>query len=207
MKPVPFVEHQMNRATQFREKQALEVVQFQEAQARRLEDFQRQRDLTLENFQRSQNERRMAFNQQLNDERQNFNQSQTERRQAFRQQFKDLIAFNSGETEARQQHYARLNADLNRFLFGSVTSQISNIAKTASQAFSFAGGGYSGSGGIAMLHEDEFVLNKPTTSMLERGMGSLTQDKIQNFFQDRNFGDISPTIMIEGSTNMSESIL
>jgi len=199
-----FQKLQAERNTQFQERQAQELARFQEAQERRLEDFERQRDLAQENFNRSQNDRQSEFDTRRAQERKEFNTLQIERRNQFIAERNQQIEFQNRSLQETATYYTNLQRQfdiLNNARLRDFALEITGF--TASQVPSFDDGGHSGRGGIAMLHENEFVLDKPTTSMLERGTGSLTQSKVQNLFQNRTVGDVSPTIIIEGNTNMS----
>jgi hypothetical protein len=77
-----------------------------------------------------------------------------------------------------QQHYQVMAQMRSQYL-----AQVSQRAPTTpslpdTRPTPYASGGYTGAGGLSLLHPGEFVLNAQTTRRLEGSMGTLTQDKI-----------------------------
>lgn len=195
-----FRERQTNERQQFSEAQAKQQNQFEEQQRRTDDNFQRQLDRQQQHFDREQQTRESEFRQRLSQERKNFLELQQERRDEFRQQLEEQEMFQNAESAARERHYLDLQRQYEAFLGGG---RLPNRPGQKNIIPAFAEGGLS-SGGLAMLHAGEGVLNRQSTDMMMRAVGSFNQSRIQNFINNRSVGDLNNSIQF-GGTALSES--
>lgn len=160
----------------FRQQQAEEQFKFQQEQAKaqfeqRLKDLDEQHRVELEKARQQQAERLRELQIQ-------YRQEQITRRNAFYDILRDLDASLLNEEKTRLQYYARMQQDLEKFLSdtaNSVTSAGSNLPGYETHQ----AGGY----GPGRVGRGEYVLNRSTTSALEKMIGGrLTQQGVQSTF-------------------------
>lgn len=170
--------------------------QFQNERAKRREEFAYQQAQALEQFERQQEQARQQYEErlkQLAEQHQQelartrqqtaerlrelelqYRQEQITRRNAFYDILRDLNANLLGEQQTRQQYYARMQADLERFLASS------SMVPRGSNLPGYASGGYTPDGAIR-AHQGEWVADRETTRALERSIGGrLTQDGVRS---------------------------
>lgn len=197
-----FRERQQNEQRQFGEQQDKQRSQFEEQQRRADENFKRQLDRQQEHFDREQAQRESEFREQLREEHQNFLELQQQRRDEFRQQLQEREQFQNAESASRLRYYQDLQRQYEAFIGGGRVQQRPG-QRTAIPAF--AEGGLS-SGGLAMLHAGEGVLNRQSTEMMMRAVGGFDQRRIQQFINNstRSMGDMNLNFQ---DTVLSESQL
>lgn len=209
-----FQTEQQERQRQYAESRARDLARFQEQQARQQEDFarseQRQREqlersraLQEEDFNRSLQERRRAFQIERAEAKRDFAEQQTARRAAFKQQYTDLVNFQNAESKARQTHYENLKRQLEVFLgAGKPIPRGRNFTLPTFQT-----GGYTGEGGPALLHRNEWVADAGTTRALERALGGrLTQENVRSMTDNSRHTSITAPITIQGGSGSPEAI-
>lgn len=178
---------------------------YKEERARRLDDFkQRQaeaRDQLDEQLRDQRQAALQARDQTLADMQDSFNQQREARTAAFHDQLNQIDDHLTGEHDARLKWYAKMSADLEKWLQGmqgqfhsnlpgwpdtgttmdsinTGTSGITGVPPVGYGPPHFQEGGYT-PGGLIRAHAGEFVLNPSTTRAAERYAGGrLTQDRI-----------------------------
>lgn len=194
---------------------------------RRREELALREQQERESFQARLRQAQQAYNEQLRRENEQYRRSlaqqhsayQAELRQlssalnarlsanttAMQKELAQLFGFQTYEYTAREQHYARLKQQLDRWLGSTVavpaiTTAAGRVATTATDAlrgiFStlgrvFDSGGYTPSG-LVMTRAGEYVLEPHTVRMLEQGLGGpLTQQRVQQLVRTAQYGPVT----------------
>jgi hypothetical protein len=163
--------------------------QYQEQLQRAREALQEQRRMARESRQQALDDlrrqlRRELQEQQIADRRRIEDQNRAKQREAEdRQRWLDyrlaqVYQTNAAEQTAMQQHYQVMAQMRSQYL-----AQVSQRAPTTpslpdNRPTPYATGGYTGAGGLSLLHAGEFVLNRETTRTLEARMGPLSQEAV-----------------------------
>lgn len=154
------LEEQRAAAREARE-QALQELQeqlVQQAEAQRIADQQRIADENLAR-QRETEDQRSWLNTQLSQVRSKY----------------------SSEYSATTSHYNRLLSAAQNY-YSRMSSMSSSGSPLGRHEYNgvggYAAGGYTGAGGMALLHANEFVLTAGTTERLEQSLGALTQERV-----------------------------
>ncbi|GIV82096.1 MAG: hypothetical protein KatS3mg051_1450 [Anaerolineae bacterium] len=207
------------------ERQARE--EFEVETRRRAEELQLREEQEREAFRDRLEQAQRAYNEQLRREREQYQRSLAQQHAAFQAELRQLdsalrsklaanqsamqrelaqlFGFQNTEYTVREQHYARLKAQLDRWLAGTVavpgiTTTVGRVATTATGAMrdifsalgrTFDAGGYT-PGGPIYARQGEFVLAPSTTRALERGLGMpLTQQRVVQAVHRSNIGPIT----------------
>lgn len=193
----------------FAERQQSANDQFRESERRSQEAFQRQQARQQEDHDRQLAELESQFIEQQRQERQAHDRLQQLRQEDYNRQLRNLTAHFRDDERATADHYRRLTTQQNLYnavIQQSSANLINSLRQSAAVNFLSGSGGRtrSSSGGVSaqdLIHNPtahrssinnraaggyfdhgagkEFALNRDTTSMLERAMGSLTQSKMQ----------------------------
>lgn len=197
-------EKQRRRAEEdFQRRENQQDEDFKREQAQREVQFQKRIDQERQALEQERQERIQAHEervQELRDEHQ-------ENLARLKRQYFDKINAEMGYYQRSQtvqyQYQKAMLADLqvflkrNRALWQSHVSSLPTPQFSVSRSYAspFTGpydtyqvGGYVSNTGLAMLHEDEFVLNRDTTRAAERELGPLTQERLAQGLAGRRQG-------------------
>lgn len=174
-----FDDQQKQDADNFARQQAQDRANFAQKEADAIAAFNRQRERENRQYQQQLVDIDTNATRQRQQEQTNYDRQRQQRETAFNTQLNQLRGFNQREMVLRQQHYQQLDAQLRAFI------QQHAIGNNARQAVGnlrvplFDNGGY-GVGGIAHTRRDEWMMSPSTTKLFERGLGTLTQSKVQS---------------------------
>jgi hypothetical protein len=178
--------------------------------------YRKQQQQADNNYRLQEQRQKAAFDRQLAQQQQEYARQQAERATQYQRDLTSLQTANTTELTSKQAHYDALQAQLTTFQgqeYALRQEHYENLRKQLQSAF---GSGNTGTPGTTLptryqvggytygnrirTEPGEYVLTPQTTRTLEKGLGALTQQKIQNIFQGNsttsidmggmNFGDI-----------------
>jgi hypothetical protein len=163
--------------------------QYQEQLQTARETLQEQRRMAAEARQQALEDLQESIRQELEaqriaDRRRLEDQARAKRREAEDRQrwlnyrLQQIYRTNTAEITAMQRHYQALAQMQRQYQQQMARYRHTNPSLPDSTPTPYASGGYTGAGGLSLLHPGEFVLNAQTTRRLEGSLGSLTQEKI-----------------------------
>lgn len=173
----------------FNRQQNDSMQQFMIERAQRMREFQIRREDEELDFQIRRKRSLEQYEIQLKDMEYEYQRARQRRWEAFKESILPEIQTEADYRALMQRTLTRTMINQFNSLMGEFTEGWTNISTGSDSGRSYANGGYTGSGGLSIVHPGEFVMTATTTKAAESAArGTLTQEKIIQMFSGSGEG-------------------